>query len=329
MEAKIKELLDKAHHIVVIQADNPDGDSLSSALALEHILEDAGKKVSLFCGVDMPSYLRYLSGWDRVNSELPTNFDLSIIVDTASISLLETLEKTGKLSWVSSKPNIIIDHHRTPSTIHFATLHYAKEAVSTTEVIYGLATELSLAINKDASIFLASGILSDSLGLTSESVTPNSVHALADLIAKGANLSKLDNERKKLQKKSPEILKYKGQLLERIEYSPSGKVAYLSIPWPEIEKYSHQYNPSILVIDEMRQVEGVDMAIAFKLYPDGRITGKIRANYGVRIANKLAEQFGGGGHEYASGFRVTDGRSYEVVKNQVLEKAEELLNEAV
>ncbi len=65
---KVRTLVDAARHIVVIQADNPDADSLGSSLALEHALGDQGKQVSLYCGVDIPGYLHYLDGWDRVSS---------------------------------------------------------------------------------------------------------------------------------------------------------------------------------------------------------------------------------------------------------------------
>src|ERR1039458_5513962 len=76
--AKIKELVDTASKIIIIQADNPDADSLGSALALEHILGDLGKEPLLYSAVDMPGYLRYMSGWDRVSKDLPPKFDLSI-----------------------------------------------------------------------------------------------------------------------------------------------------------------------------------------------------------------------------------------------------------
>ena len=53
----IGKLIDGASKIVIIQADNPDGDSLASALALEQILGDLDKEVVLYCGVDVPRYL--------------------------------------------------------------------------------------------------------------------------------------------------------------------------------------------------------------------------------------------------------------------------------
>src|SRR5581483_6169041 len=82
--AKIKAAIEAASHIAIVQADNPDADSLASALALEEILGEMGKQVTLYCGVDTPSYLNYLSGSSRVTNDLPKQFDLSIILDTSS-----------------------------------------------------------------------------------------------------------------------------------------------------------------------------------------------------------------------------------------------------
>lgn len=321
----LKKLVAKSQNIVIVQADNPDGDSLSSALALEHILSDLGKTVVMYCGVEVPTYLRYMDGWDRIVHELPNNFDASIIVDTSAVSLLETLTKTGQLNWLKTKPCVAVDHHKTEATIDFADL-LQTNAVSTGEIIYDVCKDNAWPINKDAASFLAISILSDSLGLISEAVTPHSVRVLADLVELGANLAEIDDKRRSTQRKSQSILRYKGELLQRAEFSESGRLSFVDIPWPEIQKYSSAYNPSMLVIDEMRMVEGVMLAIAFKTYPDGRITAKIRSNFGVRIANKIAEHFGGGGHPYAAGFKITDGKPFNEVKSECIRIAEELLN---
>lgn len=325
--SKLTELIANAQRIVIIQADNPDGDSLSSALALEQILADMDKEPLLYCGVEIPSYLKYMRGWDRINSHLPKTFDLSIIVDTSASMLLETLQKTGELSWVKAKPVIVIDHHKTEATIDFAEVMHVEKAVSTTELIYEVASSSKWPLSVEAMEFIAMGILSDSLGLISEATTSRSIHIVGELVERGVSLAAIDNLRKQMHKKHPDILRYKGRLLERIKYSDDGKVAYVSIPWEEIEKYSYLYNPSVLVLDEMRQVEGVAVAIAFKSYPDGRITGKIRANFGFTIADKLAEHFGGGGHPYAGGFRITDGRGLPDITQESIKVASKLLGE--
>ena len=67
MYDSIKTLLDDTKRIVIIQAENPDGDSLGSSIALESLLEEQGRTVTMYCPVAMPKYLRYVPGWDRVS----------------------------------------------------------------------------------------------------------------------------------------------------------------------------------------------------------------------------------------------------------------------
>lgn len=326
--SQIEEIINSAKRIVIIQANNPDGDSLASSLALEQILHDLGKEPHMYCGMGIPTYLRYLPGWDRVEKDIPRSFDASIIVDCSSRSLLESADKSGQLAWVASKPTIIIDHHDAPNTIDFAkTVLNRPDAVSTGEVIYELAKQLDWKIASNALDMIAISILADSLGLMSQGTSARSIHIIAELVENGVNLAELDNARRELMRKSVDLVRYKAQLLSRIEYHNDNRIATVDIPWNEIEKYSQSYNPSMLVIDDMRLTEGTDIAIAFKEYPDKKVTAKIRANYGHGIAGRLAEGFGGGGHPYAAGFKVTDGRPLSEIKTECITLALELLNQ--
>ena len=323
---KLQELVADAKHIVIVQADNPDGDSLASSLALEEILGEQGKQIDLYCGVDIPKHLQHLEGADRVSRELPKNFNISIIVDTSSITLLEQLGNTNQLMWLKSKPCVILDHHDVETNIPFANVIINQPVVATGELIYELCEQLGWKRNSNANRMIAVAILSDSLGLASDSTSARSIHIIAELVEQGVSLADIENARRLTMRKAPDLVHYKGQLLQRIEYFSDNRVATVTIPWDEIETYSHAYNPSMLVIDDMRQTEGTMLAIAFKTYKDGKITAKIRTNYGTDIAGKLAEHFGGGGHAYASGFKIQDGRKYDDVKCEAIKFATQLLD---
>jgi phosphoesterase RecJ-like protein len=322
----IQSILQNATRILIMQADNPDGDSLGSALALEQIIGDMGKEPLLYCGVDIPSYLTYLSGWDRVSKDVPQHFDAAIIVDTSASSLFEQLEKSGQKGWVMAKPVIVLDHHPVENTLTFAKVVCNYPVVATGELIYELGLQLKWPMNLTAKEMMAIAIMSDSLGLITEGTSARSIHAIAELVEDGVSLAKLENNRREMMRKSPELIKYKGELLQRIEYYANNRIAIVSIPWREIEKYSPQYNPSMLVMDEMRGSIGTAVAVAFKYYNDGHMTAKIRANYGYPIAGKLAEHFGGGGHPYASGFKLSVGKPFIESKTDCIAYATELLD---
>ncbi len=325
---KIKEIIDKATKIVVIQADNPDGDSLSSALALEQILGELGKQPILYCAVDMPDYLKHLPGWDRVVRDIPNQFDASIIVDTSAVLLLDKLENSPYRGWVASKPVVVIDHHSdVVCDIPYATVVLNdNQGVSTGEVIYHLAHQLNWTVNLPAKTFVASSILSDSLGLTSETTTAETYRIMADLIDGGVDRPGLDEARRALTKMPEVIYRYKAKLINRTELYAEGKLALVSIPHDELMEYSPLYNPAPLIQNDMLQTENVQAAVVLKHYRDGKVTGSIRCGYHTRIAAELAKHFGGGGHPFAAGFKVETGQSFESIKSECIKVATELLN---
>jgi Exopolyphosphatase-related proteins len=324
MYDKAKGLINSAQKIIIIQAENPDGDSLGSTLALEEILGNLGKKVILYCPVEIPKYMRYISGWDRIVDDFDTSSDLAIIVDTkAEVLLSKVLEVIGVRHFLETHTVLVIDHHVTESNLSFTHTLLAEEAVATSEVIYGLATDAGWVINQQAAENLLVAIMGDSLGLTTQNVSPRTFFIAGKLTELGASNSDIEKRRHEYMKKSAEILKYKGALIERIEYFLDGKLALIRIPWEEIQEYSDKYNPSVLVLDEMRLVEGVEIGVAIKTYPDGKLTGKLRSN--SPISATVASFFGGGGHEYAAGFRVYE--SIDTIIPELLTATDKALKE--
>jgi len=323
-----KKLIESAKHIVVIQAENPDGDSLGSAIALEEIVGDMGKDVHLYCPVEIPKYLRYITGWDRVTADFDTSVELAVIVDTsADVLLTKVLETRGLRHWLETHPVLVIDHHTTEGNLSFPHTSLTKQAVSTSEIIYEFASEAKWGINPRAAENLLIALMSDSLGLTTPNVSPNSFYTAGKLTELGASNAQIEERRREFMKKSPEILAYKGELISRIEYYLGGKLALVHVPWEEIEKHSDKYNPGALIGDELRLVEGVALGVVIKTYPDGKVTGRLRGN--LPIAESVAGYFGGGGHQYAAGFRVYE--DYEQIVRELVDatdKALKVYNEA-
>lgn len=324
----IQSLVDQANHIVVLQADNPDADSLGSSLALESLLSAFGKKVSLYCGVDMPTYLRYMQGWDRVSKDMPGSFDASIIVDASTRSLFEILQKNGQFQWLAAKPNIVLDHHaKTDNSIEFATTSIIDtDIASTGELIYHLAKQLEWPVPVIAGDHIMSSILGDTQGLTNELAKPGTYQVMADLLTLGVSRVALEEKRREASKMHEDIFRYKAKLIERTEFYYDNQIATAVVPYDEIISYSPLYNPAPLIQTDTLQTIGVGVSIVFKAYPD-KITGAIRCNNGYPVAGELATKMGGGGHAYASGFKVTDGRPINEVKSECLRLCGELISQ--
>ncbi len=319
------DFLDGKEKICIIQAENPDGDSIGSAIALDYLLSD--REVSLYCPVDVPKYLHYFTDWSRVTNEFDFKADGYIIVDTAAEVLLsKMLDDTAIRNRLYSAPVLVIDHHETPDDLQFPHESIIEVRPACAEVIFRIAKELKIEINKEAAEAIFQGILSDTLGLTSVAMTDETFEIAAELTRLGANISDLEERRREFMKKSPRILDYKADLIKRIDYSLDGQLATVHIPWDDIREYSDEYNPNVLILEEMRLVEGVKVAVAVKTYPDGKVTGKIRCASDAQVADKVAGYFGGGGHPYAAGFRTYD-TTYEEVIKELVHLVPELLDE--
>ncbi len=325
MYSVFSEFVKDKNRICVIQAENPDGDSLGSAIALDYLLSD--KEVSLYCPVDVPKYLRYFTDWSRVTNEFDFKADGYIIVDTAAEVLLsKLLDDSAIKNRLYNAPVLVIDHHETPDDLNFPHESIIEVRPACAELIYSIAKDQNIEINVEAAEVIFQGILSDTLGLTSSSVTAETFEIAADLTRLGAVISDLEDRRREFMKKSPRILDYKADLIKRIEYSLDGELATVHIPWDDIREYSDEYNPNVLILEEMRLVEGVKVAVAVKTYPDGKVTGKIRTASEAPIAEKIAGYFGGGGHPQAAGFRTYD-TTYEEVVRDLVKIIPELLND--
>ncbi len=330
MTEQIKNILGNVQRIVVLQADNPDADSLGSALALEAILSEQDKDVVLYCAVDIPDYLKYLTGWSRVVRDLPKEFDASIIVDASTMTLFEKAIESGEFKWLAGKPCIVFDHHaETNNDIDFATVvHNQDGASSTAEVIFDFATAAYDNIPKDAFDPLMAAILGDTQGLTNQLASAHTYEVMSNLIGAGANRPALEDQRRAASKMHESIYRYKGLLIERTQFAADNQIAYVAIPHEEIKIYSPLYNPGPLIQPDMLQTEGVRVGIVFKVYDDGKVTGMIRCNADAEIANKIAVHFGGGGHGFAAGFKITDGRPFDEIKSECIAKTIELLHTA-
>ena len=325
MYSVFSEFVKDKNRICVIQAENPDGDSLGSAIALDYLLSD--KEVSLYCPVDVPKYLRYFTDWSRVTNEFDFKADGYIIVDTAAEVLLsKLLDDSAIKNRLYNAPVLVIDHHETPDDLNFPHESIIEVRPACAELIYSIAKDQNIEINVEAAEVIFQGILSDTLGLTSSSVTAETFEIAAELTRLGAVISELEDRRREFMKKSPRILDYKADLIKRIEYSLDGELATVHIPWDDIREYSDEYNPNVLILEEMRLVEGVKVAVAVKTYPDGKVTGKIRTASEAPIAEKIAGYFGGGGHPQAAGFRTYD-TTYEEVVRDLVKIVPELLSD--
>jgi nanoRNase/pAp phosphatase (c-di-AMP/oligoRNAs hydrolase) len=335
LRTKLQSFFSEKKHIVIVQGDNPDADSLASSLVMEELLFKQGIDTTMYCTIDVAQYLRYLDGWDRVTNQLPSQFDAWILVDCEYLRLLDNVKIAGNLGILQSRPLLVIDHHDSPTDIDFAEVLLNDPMCGATgQVIYNITKLLNWEVTQRAAEMMVVSILSDTLGFNSEFMNGNSgpLRTVADLVDTGVKLGELNERRVRQFQISPEIFRYKSELMQRVEFHYDNRIATLDIPHDEIKEYSMDYNPTV-VLDETRNIAGLAITIGLKSYERNgkvyRITGRIRCGFGYRFARDLAQHFkDGGGHPYAAGFKIEgNDLNFGDIKNEAIQKAYELLQE--
>jgi len=321
--SKIKKLVDQAEHIAVVQGDNPDGDSLGSAVAMEEILSKLDKKVTLLAGTDVPKYLRYISGWERVTNEPPTDIDLIITVD---VGVARLLEKTMERLSFDNKKVIVLDHHAEADLEGEVVIHDTEYA-SAGHLVYEVAQLNEWELTRAAAISIFYSIQADTLGMVSPTVTSDTFQTVTNLIADfELNVHELDNARRELNRKPLNIIDYKATLMQRTEYLFDNQLALTVIPLEEIKQYSDIYNPSALVSEELRNAEEVRLVAGLKVYSD-KITGRLREIQNAPFCDQIAKSFEiGGGHPFAAGFKVMN-TDIAAVRKQLVKVAYQFLEQ--
>lgn len=303
---KLQQLVESAKKILVLQPEKPDTDSLTSSLALEHILGDLGKEVVLYCQDAIPTYISYFEGADRVVDEFPHDFDMTILVDTGGPQQLgRTLEKhQGKLA---TKPFVVIDHHANREEMPLETIDViGEDCTSTCELVLDISKQLGWKVNSEAAQLLIPGILADTRNLAIPAVTAKTFRTVADIIDLGADVFKSHEAYRATNVLDPDLVQLKGRLLSRMELFCDGKIALLIVSPEELKQYAEIHDPADLVIYDMQYAKGVEVGVVLRNYGGATKKIKISTRANMPVAAKACAEFGGGGHDRAAGAQVND-----------------------
>jgi phosphoesterase RecJ-like protein len=304
-------LVQRAERILIISHTRPDGDAVGSLIGLGLIFEELGKEVNLVLEDGVPKVFHHLPSYDKVFREAAGVYDLIVVVDCSDI------DRIGNVLDEYGEPDVNIDHH--PTNTRFARVNLVQEdAVATAEMIYDLAEELSLPLNKAIAEALLTGLITDSLGFRTSNTSPKSLRIAADLQELGANLP--DLHRKALGEKSLEAVKYWGQGLSKI--NQEDRLVWTSLSLDDRKQADYPGRDDADLINVLSMIRDADISLVFVEQTNGTVKVSWRARPGFDVS-QIAIQFGGGGHIPASGAEI-EGK-LEKVQEEVLQATKNAL----
>ena len=316
---QIGQVLREHRRFAVLSHVRPDGDALGSQLAVGLCLKKLGKDARIWNEegmLDKYSFLPEAKLLTQPPAE-PEEVDVVVALDTAIQNRLGTTVASIK----SAKIWINIDHH--PSNPGYGDLVYIDpHAPATGQILFELLKNQNLPIDRAIAENLYVAISTDTGSFQYSNTTARTFEIAAELVREGVDVGKISQlTYENYPRRRVELLR---DLLGTMRFAGNDRVASFSLSLASAKKLGVLPEDNEGLIDHLRAIQGVIVAIFFEELADGKVRVSMRSKTEKVNVCAICEKFGGGGHVLAAGARVK-GTLAEVEK-KILEETCDVLS---
>lgn len=302
--------LEQAKRVLISTHQLPDGDGLGAEAAIFHYLKRARKACRVYNPDLLPKRYRFLDPKNTIllgpgEVELWDTCDLWIIVDTNDPRRLGKL--WGELS-LRAKKIVFLDHH--PDILGQDAITYPPHAMvvsdtessSIGELLHHLFSELNVAkINKDVALGLYVSVMTDTNSFRYARTTPKAHTIAAEMIELGVNPEEVYQAI--YSSKELSHLQLLGNMLQNVQVSSGGKIAWLRMPLDLRKKHQASADDTQSFLNLLLLLKDAEVVVFFREEDDHQVRVSIKSK-GKIVINRVAMELGGGGHDFAAGFAV-------------------------
>lgn len=287
------------HRFAVLSHVRPDGDAIGSQLALARSLKLIGKQVRAWNEDGMLEKYSFVPGAEMLTRPPPEpeEFDVVLALDTAIQNRLGSTVASIR----SAKTWINIDHH--PSNPGYGDLVYIDPvAPATGQIIFELIKSQSLPLDREIAENLYVAISTDTGSFQYPNTTARTLEIAAELVRAGVDVGRVSQLLyENYPRRRIELLR---ELLATMRFDADGRVARFSLSLNLARQLGVLPEDNEGLIDHLRAVRGVIVAVFFEELTDGKVRVSMRSKSSDVDVSAICQKFGGGGHALAAGARV-------------------------
>ncbi|MBH38000.1 hypothetical protein CL658_03100 [bacterium] len=292
---KHKELYQQFNHhiqtaqkILITAHQYPDIDAIGSCLALAEAIKK-NKTVKVWIPKNDSKEWDCFPKFDYIEKDFPNNFkfDTCIVCDCSNLERVDQYEHISNATHTFTTINI--DHHSDNN--YFGDINIVKTISSVGELLYELFQHLNIPISSPMAICLYAAISFDTGRFAYSNVTEKTLETASKLVKLGATpyvITQAMEENK--SEKDFQLIKI---AIDNLVINNDAGFAYTTIP-------KRSPKGSIKIIDFIRQLKDIDLLIVFQELQSKLVKVNLRSKSEINVS-KIAQQFGGGGHDKAAG----------------------------
>ena len=319
----LQKLIDTHQRFVLTTHVNPDGDGLGSEMALYHYLKSLGKEVRIWNHNPIPENYAFLDPGgvmeifgEKRHKKVLGEIEVGFILDISDWLRLKAFG--GWLQKHPELPTVCIDHH--PNGEYFAQLDFLiTEASSTGEIVFEILRALGAPLTVPVAEALYTAILTDTGSFRFTNTTPRAHRIVAELIEAGIDFHQIYEQI--YERERPEKIKLLGMVLQHLHFESQGRIVWFQITQEMLKATGLKPEETDGFSDFPRRIAGVEISLMFVQVSEKRTKISFRSKGNV-VINGLAQEVGGGGHQFASGAMVQ--KPLQETIELVLSKAKKL-----
>jgi bifunctional oligoribonuclease and PAP phosphatase NrnA len=296
---EIARILREHQRFAVLSHVRPDGDALGSQLAMGLALKHLGKDVAIWNEDGMLDKYSFVPRAELLTKPpaQPQDFDVIVALDTAIQNRLGTAGDAVR----SARTCINIDHH--PSNPGYGDLVYIDEnAPATGQILFELLRSEGLPFDRDIAENLYVAISTDTGSFQYPNTSARTFEIAAELVRAGVNVGRINQQLyENYPRRRVELLR---ELLGTMRFAADGKIASFSLGLETANRLGVLPEDNEGLIDHLRAIRGVIVAVFFEELPDGKVRVSMRSKNEAADVCAICNQFGGGGHKLAAGART-------------------------
>ena len=313
-EEKLNDLICSSGSIVIFGHENPDGDSIGSAVGMYHYLKGLGKNPHIVINSRLPDNLDFIIPEGVVsyyNEDAPGCESIIAAADMLIFLDMNGVDRSGGVSKfveqsTGNARRVLIDHHLNPKTEGFDVVVSDTEVSSACELLYrvllqqpgvdGNVGNLSL----DCARAIMTGILTDTNNFAN-SVFPSTYLAVSSLQARGVDRDELFDA--VFRSYSEQRMRLMGHLLQDNMRCVDPGVAYFTLSIADKNKYGFVRGDSEGFVNLPLSIKDIRMS-AFFTEDESYVKVSLRSKGNIDVNDFAHKYCNGGGHKNASGGRL-------------------------
>lgn len=303
--------------IVITSHLRPDGDSLCTGIALYLMGKKLGKDMAFINKDNTPFPFKHFPDSDiiQIGQIAPERYDAIILLECANIG------RSGQL-YLEDCFKINMDHHF--SNDYYADINWVDpNASAVAELAFKLGKKLKIRFSSQIVDHLYCGIVSDTGSFQFSNTNAESFKTCYELVSLGA--SPIKTSELLYNNNPPEKIRLLGFVLSTLHLNESGDIAVITMFKKHLDTLNLKEIDTEDITTLTRSIKGVEMVLFFKEISKDTFRVSIRSKGSVSAA-RIAEYFGGGGHQHAAGFTVSG--KHKHLTHSLPRKIKELLKKS-